>query len=65
MDTQTLAKIRTLLTMEIDELEVEIGESNLHGCDLDFDKGRQRGLKDFREQLRKLMVIHTELNKEE
>lgn len=65
MDVKTIEKIIKMLDIEIDLFEKLIDESPLHGYELDFLQGQQVGLKDFREHLRKLTVIHTELNKEE
>jgi len=65
MDAKTIEKIIEMLDARINTLEKEIEDSPLHGYDLDFLQGHQVALKDFKEHLCKLTVIHTELNKEE
>jgi len=65
MDIETLDKIIKMLDIEIDLFEKLIDESPLHGYELDFLQGQQVGLKDFKEHLNKLTVIHTELKREE
>jgi hypothetical protein len=65
MDIKTIDKIIKILDRRIRQLEKDIEDAPLHGYDLDFLQGKQVELKDFVEHLRKLTVIHTELNKEE
>ena len=64
MDTRTIEKIIAMLDMRIQKMNEEFETTNLHGYDLDFLQGMKIEAMDFREHLRKLTVIHTELNLE-
>ena len=61
MDIKTLDKIIKMLDNRIDTLKLNQPVPNLH----DWHKGHVTGLETFKEHLRKLTVIHTELKREE
>ena len=64
MDTKTVLKVIAMLDQIIEGLNKEFDNSDLYGDQLDWIQGQIIGFKEFREHLRKLSIIHTELNKE-
>lgn len=61
MDIKTLDKIIKMLDNRIDTLKLNQPVPILH----DWHMGHVTGLETFKEHLRKLTVIHTELKREE
>jgi hypothetical protein len=61
MDIETLDKIIKMLDTRIDTLKLIPSVPILH----DWHMGHVTGLETFKEHLRKLTVIHTELKREE
>jgi hypothetical protein len=61
MDVRTIEKIIEMLDTRIDTLKLNQPVPILH----DWHIGHVTGLETFKEHLRKLTVIHTDLQKEE
>jgi hypothetical protein len=64
MDTKTVLKVIAMLDKRIARLNKEFDNPLLYGYHLDWIQGQIIGFREFKEHLRKLSIIHTELNKE-